>query len=93
MTINFAVRFRVGRKVLLVARSEQRLCWPATLLNVWVKACNPYHHRPDKLSGLFYFHRSGRPTMANSKHYHNRLRQQPDLRFMCITAMIHTRSG
>jgi hypothetical protein len=45
ITIDFAVRFRVGREVLLVARLGQRLCWPATLLNVWVKAYKPYHHK------------------------------------------------
>ena len=38
-----------------MARSEQRLCWPATLLNVRVRACKPYHHRPDKVVRPFYF--------------------------------------
>jgi len=55
LTTNFAVRFRVGREVLLVTRSEQRLCWPVTLLSVWVRASKPYHHGPDKLSGPLFF--------------------------------------
>ena len=50
----FSLSVRVGREVLLAARSGQRPpSGRVALLSAWVKAFKPYHHGAGRKSGSF----------------------------------------